>query len=52
VWYVQGNQQWRRLYVKPEDPRTPKQLHWRARFGAASKTRLSALSDGRITGLA
>ena len=37
VWYVRGNQRFRHLYVKPQDPRTPKQLHWRARFGAASK---------------
>ena len=37
VWYLRGNRQFRRLYVKPQDPRTPKQLHWRARFGAASK---------------
>jgi hypothetical protein len=37
VWYVRGNQRFRHLYVKPQDPRTPKQLHWRDRFGAASK---------------
>jgi hypothetical protein len=38
VWYLRGRKQCRHLYVKPKDPRTPRQLHWRARFGAASKT--------------
>lgn len=37
VWYVRGNRQFRRLYLKPQDPRTPRQLHERARFGAASQ---------------
>ena len=36
VWYVRGNKQFRHLYVKPQDPRTPKQQRWRARFGSAS----------------
>jgi hypothetical protein len=36
VWYMRGNKQFRHLYVKLHDPRTPKQLHWRAHFGAAS----------------
>jgi len=45
VWYVRGNKQWRHLYVKPQDPRTPKQLHWRARFGAASKKYSHSLTD-------
>ncbi len=38
VWYMRGRKQCRHLYVKPKDPRTPRQLHVRARFGAASKT--------------
>ena len=37
VWYMRGNQRFRHLYVKPRDPRTPRQLHGRARFGATSK---------------
>ncbi len=36
VWYMRGGKQWRHLYVKPRDPRTPAQRHWRAKFGAAS----------------
>jgi hypothetical protein len=37
VWYLRGNKRFRRLYVKLRDPRTPRQLRWRARFGAASQ---------------
>jgi hypothetical protein len=37
VWYMRGKKQCRHLYVKPKDPRTLKQLHWRSRFGAASQ---------------
>ncbi len=36
VWYVRDGKQRRHLYVKPRDPRTPKQRYCRARFGAAS----------------
>src|ERR1035437_9634515 len=45
VWYVRGNQRFRHLYVKPQDPRAPKQLHWRARFGAASKKSSDSLTQ-------
>jgi hypothetical protein len=46
VYYVlPGNKQWRRLWVKPRDPRTPKQRYWRARLGAASRNYSASLSD-------
>lgn len=37
VYYLLGNQQHRRRYVVPKDPRTPGQLRARAAFGTASK---------------
>ena len=40
-------QQLRRLYVKPKDPRTTKQLRWRARFGAASRKYSEKLTDAQ-----
>jgi hypothetical protein len=46
VWYVlPGNKQCRRLWVKPRDPRTPHQRHWRARLGAASRKYSDSLTD-------
>ena len=45
VWYLRGRKQWRHLYVKPKNPRTPRQQHWRARFGAASKKYSHSLTD-------
>jgi hypothetical protein len=45
VWYLRGRKQWRRLYVKPRDPRTPGQRSYRARFGAASKKYSHSLTD-------
>jgi hypothetical protein len=45
VWYLRGRKQCRHLYVKPQDPRTPRQLHWRARFGAASKTYSESMTE-------
>ena len=36
VRYVRHNKQYRRLYVKPANPRTSTQQRWRDRFGAAS----------------
>ena len=45
VWYVRGNRQFRRLYLKPQDPRTPRQLHERARFGAASQKHSHSLTQ-------
>lgn len=38
VYYVRNGKQCRRRYVKPIDPRTPKQLKVRAALAAASKT--------------
>ena len=37
VYYMRGNKQCRRRYVRPRDPRTPAQLRVRQTFGAASK---------------
>jgi hypothetical protein len=45
VWYWRGNKRLRRLYVKPQDPRTPRQLRWRARFGAASQKYTKSLTQ-------
>jgi hypothetical protein len=36
VWYWRNDHQWRRLWVKPFDPKTAKQRAWRARLAAAS----------------
>ncbi len=36
VYYMRGRKQYRRRYVVPKDPRSPKQLRCRAAFGAAS----------------
>jgi hypothetical protein len=48
VWYVlPGNKQWRRLWVKPRDPRTPKQRYWRARLAAASRNS-AALTEEQL----
>ena len=45
VRYVRGNKQYRRLYVKPTNPRTTRQKRWRDRFGAASKKYSHSLTD-------
>ena len=45
VWYMLGSKQFRRLWVKPRDPRTPSQRQWRTRLGAASKNYSQTLSD-------
>jgi hypothetical protein len=37
IWYLRGRKQCRRLYAKPQNPRTPGQRYWRRQFGAASK---------------
>ena len=47
VWYLRGSKRFRRLYVKPQDPRTPKQLRWRARFGAASTKYSDSLTQAQ-----
>jgi len=45
VWYMRGAKQWRHLYVKPRDPRTPAQRYWRAKFGAASRKYSQSLTQ-------
>ena len=45
VWYTLGGKQLRRLWVKPRDPRSPSQRHWRALLGAASRKYSEALTD-------
>jgi hypothetical protein len=45
VWYVRNRHQWRRRWLKPADPKTPRQLAWRARLAAASKAYNEALTD-------
>ncbi len=45
VWYVWNDQQWRRRWLKPFDPKTPKQRAWRARLAAASKAYNEVLTD-------
>ena len=45
VWYVRGNKQCRRRWAKPRDPRTPRQLYWRARLSTASKKYSESLTD-------
>ena len=48
VFYVlPGGAQGRCLWVKPRDPRTPKQHYWRARLGAASRNYSASLTDER-----
>ena len=50
VWYVRNEKQFRRLWSRPRDPRTPLQLYWRARLGAASKRYSQGLTDGQQDG--
>ena len=45
VWYTWGGKQLRRLWVKPQDPRSPSQRRWRALLGAASMKYSEALTD-------
>ncbi len=45
VWYVRNGKQQRHLYVKPKDPRTPRQFNWRARFAAASRKYSQSMTD-------
>jgi hypothetical protein len=47
IWYVRNGQQFRRLWSRPRDPRTPRQLYWRARLAAASKRYSQGLTDGQ-----
>jgi hypothetical protein len=48
VWYVRGGHQWRRRWVKGFDPKTPKQVYWRARLAAASQAYNEALTDEQL----
>jgi len=45
VFYLWSGQQWRRRWLKPYDPKTPKQVYWRARLTAASKAYSETLTD-------
>jgi len=45
VWYVLNGYQWRRLWVKGFDPKTARQMAWRARLAAASKAYNELLTD-------
>ena len=45
VWYVWNGQQWRRRWFQPFDPKTPRQVYWRARLAAASKTYTETLTE-------
>ena len=45
VRYVRGNKRYRRLYVKPSNPRTSRQQRWRDRFGAASSKYSHSLTE-------
>jgi len=45
IWYLRGRKQCRRLYAKPQNPRTPGQRYWRAQFGAASKRYSQSLTE-------
>ena len=47
VFYMRNGKQCRRRYVKPKDPRTPKQLRSRATFAAASKAYNEALTEAQ-----
>ena len=45
VFYLLHAKQFRHLWAKPRDPRTPKQRYWRARLSAASRKYSEALTD-------
>ena len=47
IWSIRNGKQIRRLWSRPRDPRTPLQLHWRARLAAASKRYSQGLPDGQ-----
>ena len=47
IWYVRNGKQFRRLWSRPRDPRTPLQLLWRARLGAASQRYSHGLTEGQ-----
>ena len=46
-YYWRNGKQFRRLWTRPRDPRTPLQLQWRALLGAASKRYSQGLTDGQ-----
>jgi hypothetical protein len=47
VWFVRHGKQLRRVWVKPRDPRTPKQRRWRARLAAVSAAYSEQLTDAQ-----
>jgi hypothetical protein len=48
VFQVVRGKQFRHLWKKPHDPRTPSQLHWRGRLTAASGKYSHALTDEQV----
>jgi hypothetical protein len=50
VYYWRNGKQIRRLWSRPHDPRTPLQLFWPARLGAASKRYSQGLTGGQQDG--
>jgi hypothetical protein len=47
IWYLRGSKQCRRRYARPNDPKTPRQLYWRALLGAASREYSRSLTAER-----
>jgi hypothetical protein len=47
IWYLRGSKQCRRRYARPNDPKTPRQLYWRALLGAASRKYSHSLTAER-----
>ncbi len=47
VWYVRDGHQWRRRWLKPFDPKTARQLAWRAHLAAASKASNELLTEAQ-----
>jgi len=47
IYYWRNGKQIRRLWSRPRGPRTPLQLYWRARLGAASKRYSQGLTGGQ-----
>ena len=50
VWSLRGGRQIRRLWVRPRDPKTPRQRYWRALLGAASRKYSNGLTAEAVDG--
>ena len=46
-YLLPGGKRGHHLYVKPHDPKTPKQRYWRGRLGAASRSYSASLSEAQ-----